>query len=71
MDLKNKIVDKRIDLTNLKKLKKIFIKNKPDFIFHLAAQAIVKKSYLKPAETWNSNLIGTLNVLESLKSLNK
>ncbi len=71
LGLKNKIVDKRIDLTNLKKLKKLFIKTRPDFVFHLAAQAIVKKSYLKPAETWKSNLIGTLNVLESLKSLNK
>ena len=71
LDLKKKIVDKRINLQNLKKLKNLFIKTKPDFVFHLAAQAIVKKAYLKPSETWMSNLNGTLIVLESLKSLNK
>ena len=71
LDLKKKIVDKRINLQNLKKLKNLFVKTKPDFVFHLAAQAIVKKAYLKPLETWMSNLNGTLNVLESLKSLNK
>jgi len=71
LNLRKKIVNKKIDLSNLKKLKKLFLKTKPDFVFHLAAQALVKKSYLNPLETWKSNLNGTLNVLESLKSLNK
>ena len=60
-----------IDITNLKQLKKTFIKFKPDFVFHLAAQAIVKSSYENPVRTWHSNLIGTVNVLECLRSVKK
>ena len=40
---------------------------KPDFLFHLAAQAIVSKSYKQPLETITTNVIGTANVLETLK----
>ena len=71
LNLKNKISSKMIDITNLKQLKKIFIKFKPDFVFHLAAQAIVKSSYENPVRTWHSNLIGTVNVLECLRSVKK
>ena len=60
-----------MDIRNLKKLKKIFIKNQPDYVFHLAAQSLVKKSYLDPIYTWNTNTIGTLNILESLRFLKK
>ena len=63
LNLNKKISSKMIDITNLKQLKKIFIKFKPDFVFHLAAQAIVKSSYENPVRTWHSNLIGTVNVL--------
>lgn len=71
LNLKNKISSKMIDITNLKQLKKTFIKFKPDFVFHLAAQAIVKSSYENPVRTWHSNLIGTVNVLECLRSVKK
>ena len=54
-----------------KSLKKLFLKIKPDYVFHLAAQSLVKKSYEDPSITWNTNLIGTLNILESLRQLNK
>ncbi len=43
----------------------------PDIVFHLAAQTIVRTSYIKPLETWETNVIGTLKLLESLKSLTK
>ena len=43
----------------------------PDFIFHLAAQSLVKKSYDDPVTTWQSNLISTLNLLESLRHKKK
>lgn len=59
------------DIANLKEIKKNIKKNKPDYLFHLAAQSLVKKSYDNPIETWCSNLIGTLNVLESLRYLKK
>ena len=59
------------DISNFKRLKNIVYKSKPDFIFHLAAQAIVKKSYEDPQKTWKTNLVGTLNLLEILKKLRK
>ena len=69
--LKKKINHKKIDIRNLKLLKKTFKKYQPDYVFHLAAQAIVKKSYSDPTYTWETNTIGTLNVLESLRELKK
>jgi len=39
---------------------------KPDIVFHFAAQALVKKSYDSPYETWDTNLMGTLCILESV-----
>lgn len=67
-NLKKKVISKKIDIQNLKLLKKTFIEFKPDYVFHLAAQALVKKSYSKTLETWKTNLLGTMNVLEALKS---
>ena len=61
----------RCDIKNFFKVKKIILKHKPDFVFHLAAQALVKKSYINPLLTWNSNLLGTVNILESLRHLKK
>ena len=69
--LNKKIISKNIDVYNLHQLKKTINKFKPDFIFHLAAQSIVKKSYLNPIETWKTNLFGTINILESLKNQKK
>ena len=40
---------------------------KPDYVFHLAAQSIVSKSYDSPVNTWTTNSIGTINLLESLR----
>jgi len=71
LKLQKKIKHIKMDIRNLKILKKIFKKHQPDYVFHLAAQAIVKKSYSDPIYTWNTNTIGTLNVLESLRELKK
>lgn len=60
-----------IDIRNSKKLEKIFIRTKPDFVFHLAAQAIVKQSIQDPRLTWETNVIGTLNVIEAIKKTNR
>ena len=61
----------KCDIKNFLKIKKIILKHRPDFVFHLAAQALVKKSYMNPLLTWNSNLLGTVNLLESLRYLKK
>lgn len=60
-----------INIENSKKLNSIIQKKQPDFIFHLAAQSLVRKSYINPTDTWKTNLIGTVNLLESLRYLNK
>ena len=44
---------------------------KPDFIFHLAAQPLVRKSYKDPLDTFQTNVVGTANVLQALNHLNK
>jgi CDP-glucose 4,6-dehydratase len=43
----------------------------PDFVFHLAAQAIVRTSFTSPAETWAANVMGTIHVMEALRTLDK
>ena len=43
----------------------------PDFLFHLAAQAIVRVSYGLPVETYTTNVLGTVHVLEALRALRK
>lgn len=67
--IEKKINNIELNIQDLDKLKKIIIKEKPDFIFHLAAQSLVRKSYNNPLETWKTNLIGTINVLECLRAL--
>ena len=61
----------KLDITNLKLFKKIIYKIQPDYIFHLAAQSLVKTSYRDPRMTFNINSLGTLNVLEALRYLKK
>ena len=66
-----KIKNYKIDIRDLKNLKKIIKKIRPDFIFHLAAQSLVKTSYEEPVLTFSTNSIGTLNILESIRFVNK
>ncbi len=66
----NKLVkDYRLDIRDQKKLKDKIIKIKPDIIFHLAAQSLVKKSFSDPFETWTTNFSGSLNLFEILKNI--
>ena len=55
------------DIRELDKIEKIIQNEKPSFLFHLAAQAIVSKSYTDPIETITSNVMGTTNILEALR----
>ena len=57
------------DIRNLDELKKNISSFKPDFIFHLAAQAQVIKGYDEPVVTYQTNVMGTINVLEAARSL--
>ena len=68
--LKKKINHQIFDIKDKKKLQKLIYIHKPDYIFHLAAQSLVKKSYVNPLLTFETNSIGTLNLLEVLKDYN-
>lgn len=53
------------DICDLNKLEKVFEEHKPEIVFHLAAQPLVRFSYLHPIETYETNVIGTLKVYEA------
>ena len=55
------------DVRDLDSLVHTMRRVKPDFVFHLAAQPLVRLSYEKPAETFETNVIGTVNVLEAAR----
>ena len=57
------------DIGDLAKLRRALQRAKPDFVFHLAAQPLVRESYARPRETFQTNLIGTVNVLEALRGV--
>jgi len=57
------------DVRDVHKLKEVFREQQPEIIFHLAAQAIVRLSYKDPMETFTSNVMGTVNVLEAARSI--
>ena len=59
----------RQDICDGKKIKDIFRKYKPEVVFHLAAQPLVMYSYKNPVETYNTNVMGTLHVLEGIRSV--
>lgn len=63
--------DLRIDIRNRAVLEDAVVSAQPDFVFHLAAQALVRRSYDDPIETWQTNVLGTLHVLEALRKLDK
>jgi CDP-glucose 4,6-dehydratase len=42
---------------------------RPDFVFHMAAQPLVRLSYEQPVETWDTNVLGTIHLLQALRSL--
>lgn len=65
------MTDLRIDVRNRAAVEEAVVSAQPDFLFHLAAQALVRRSYDDPMETWLTNVQGTLHVLEALRKLDK
>lgn len=66
-----KIEDHRIDIRDSKVIKEVFNDSKPDYVFHLAAQALVVPAYDDPIETFLTNSIGTISILDCLRDINK
>lgn len=69
--IKEDIIDHRFNVCDGNKMERLIEEAEPDFVFHLAAQALVRKSYEDPIETWQTNVMGTLHVLEGLRKLKK
>lgn len=59
------------DIRNREKLQKEISNFQPDIVFHLAAQALVRESYLEPVETFEVNTMGTVYLLEAVRKIDK
>jgi CDP-glucose 4,6-dehydratase len=59
------------DINDSVLLQKELVSFQPDFVFHLAAQPLVRQSYKEPLETFSTNVIGTANVLNAVRFLSK
>jgi len=57
------------DVRNFDFLKKSLAANKPDIVFHMAAQSLVRQSYYDPIETYSTNVMGTVNLLEAIRQI--
>ena len=70
INLKDKITHITGDVRDEVHLNSIFKKHQPDFVFHMAAQPIVRLSYKEPKHTYDVNVMGTVNVLEAVRKTN-
>lgn len=61
--------DVRQDIRDLAALRDVLSRERPDFVFHLAAQALLRTSYSEPLETFSTNALGTASVLEALRTV--
>ncbi|GJQ58172.1 MAG: CDP-glucose 4,6-dehydratase [Candidatus Scalindua sp.] len=58
------------DVRDLEHLKATIDKHQPEIIIHMAAQSLVRHSYSDPVETYTTNVVGTVNVLEAVRQIN-
>lgn len=56
------------DIRVLEHLRAVFAEHQPEIVFHMAAQSLVRYSYIEPVETYSTNVMGTVNLLEAVRS---
>lgn len=61
--------DLRADIRDGQKMKEIFAEYQPEIVFHLAAQPLVRLSYEIPVETYEINVMGTIHIMEAIRSV--
>ncbi len=66
-DIKSKVNSVTGDIRNLEALKRVFDETKPEIVIHMAAQPLVRESYINPVYTYDVNVMGTVNVLECIR----
>ncbi|MDH5655975.1 MAG: CDP-glucose 4,6-dehydratase, partial [Spirochaetia bacterium] len=67
--ISSRAVDVRGDINHFENLKAAITEAKPEIVFHLAAQPLVRRSYREPLNTWQTNVAGTANLLEACRSV--
>ncbi|PJC03350.1 MAG: CDP-glucose 4,6-dehydratase, partial [Gallionellales bacterium CG_4_9_14_0_8_um_filter_55_61] len=55
------------DILDLEHLRSVFAEHKPEIVIHMAAQPLVRYSYAEPVETYSTNVMGTVNLLEAVR----
>jgi len=70
LSLNKKLIHIIGDVRDEKKLSSVFKKYQPEFVFHLAAQPLVRLSYKEPKLTYETNIMGTINMLEAIRKTN-
>jgi len=70
-NIKSFVKDYSIDIRDAQAVKRVVQECQPDFVFHLAAQSLVRPSYKNPLDTLMVNAIGTANLLDALRILKK
>lgn len=65
--LKLSVKDHRIDIRDEAAVRGVFTTERPEIVFHLAAQPLVRRSYREPVTTWGTNVMGTVHVLEAAR----
>ncbi|MDR1681730.1 MAG: CDP-glucose 4,6-dehydratase [Prevotellaceae bacterium] len=71
LGLRRRITHSEADVRDTGAVRRIVAGVQPDFVFHLAAQPIVSRSYEMPVETVTTNVVGTANVLDALRVQNR
>lgn len=66
-DLKELLEDYRADIREASTVKDYLLRTSPEVVFHLAAQPLVRRSYSEPRQTFDTNVNGTLNVLDAIR----
>jgi CDP-glucose 4,6-dehydratase len=64
------VVDHRVDVRDGRRIAKIIDDARPEIVFHLAAQPLVRRSYVDPAGTFDTNVMGLVNLLEAVRRSN-
>src|SRR3954471_14156793 len=67
LGLSSRIRDERADVRDLERLARSLAEFRPEVVFHLAAQSLVRPSYADPVATYATNVMGTVHVLEAAR----
>lgn len=65
--IKNQVIHIKGDVRDLEHLKAVFAEHQPEIVIHMAAQPLVRLSYEEPVDTYEINVMGTVNILECIR----